>query len=52
MITFFVILAITLVAFGLFALAMAFGNKKKECNCKTARRIVATYGKDKAEKHP
>ena len=41
-------LAITLVAFLLFAVMIALvGHKKKECNCKTAKRIVANYGKNR-----
>ena len=49
MIMFFVILAITLIAFTLFGVVLSFSDKK-ECNCKKARRIVATYGKDKTSK--
>ena len=49
MITFLIVLAITLVAFTLFGIAISISDKK-ECNCKKARRIVATYGKDKTHK--
>lgn len=49
MILFLIILAITILAFMLFALAIFFSDKK-ECNCKKARRIVATYGKENTKR--
>lgn len=50
MITFFIILAITILAFILFAVAIFFSDKK-ECNCKKARRIVTQYNKENSKKN-